>query len=850
MKLFSKHNNLPTQMRTFVAILAFLIAVIGSAQTLTLSGTVVDSLSREPQAFATLRIFSETNTQEPLKMFLTDINGAFSEEVEAAGDLRLVASALGKKSTTLRLSAPMNAGKSRIDLGTVALMPVASEADAATVTASKPVVRVETDKITYDLEADPDTKTLTLLDALRRVPLVTVDGQDNIMVNGSSSFKVYVDGKPSPMFSQNTSQVLKSIPASYARDIEVITNPGARYDAEGAGGIINIKTQASGGGRGGAAAASDDLQGYTANVHTQYSSRDGMGANGFVTVQKNRLTLSLGMSYNVDTGNEVNMTYDREQRTDAETFLTNIASKGSSDVHFTNGNFSLSYKIDSLRLFTASGSLMRFTNRSSSAMNTSMQLGAIPLSSYTQLSDGRNRYSNAEAKVDYQRSFAGNPDRFLTLSYQFASSGSRNKQFNRFSDIYNAMLDLGNRFSDDDMSSTEHTGQIDYTTPIVKNHQLSVGAKYIGRRNASQSAYYSLADAGLTPSPDDNTDYKFYNDIAAAYAEYEGSFDKLKLKAGARYEHTFQRVRYKETPVRNFSLDYGNLVPSASLSYNFTPTRSVGLSYAMRITRPNIYSLNPYVDRNNPTSISYGNSTLDAEKVNSLTASFNSFSGKWVLSLRSSLSFCRNGIEQYSFFDDEHVLNTTYGNVKKATETGANAFLTFKPSAKTSLTANFGGSYADLRSKQLGRKRGGWHGNLMLGAQHTLPWQLKLSLNVMAMSKHQTLQGTMGGFSGMFGSLSRDFFKGVLSASLSGFTPLTGTSINFKMRTSGSDFVNRMHVRVPVAQVAASLTLHLGKMGIATQRVRRSIENNDVNENGRQSTEQGATENMQGGMGM
>ena len=112
--------------------------------------------------------------------------------------------------------------------------------DAVTVVASKPLVKMETDKMTYNVEQDADAKASTVLDMLRKVPMVTVDGQDNITVNGSSSFKVYVDGKPNPMFSANPSQIFKAMPATMVKNIEVITNPGAKYDAEGTGGVLNI----------------------------------------------------------------------------------------------------------------------------------------------------------------------------------------------------------------------------------------------------------------------------------------------------------------------------------------------------------------------------------------------------------------------------------------------------------------------------------------------------------------------------------------------------------------------------------------------------------------------------------
>ena len=114
--------------------------------------------------------------------------------------------------------------------------------DAVTVVAKKPLVKTDIDKLSYDVESDPESKTNNILEMLRKVPMVTVDGQDNIKVNNSSSFKVYVNGKPNNMMSNNPSEVLKSMPANTIKKIEVITNPGPKYDAEGVGGILNIIT--------------------------------------------------------------------------------------------------------------------------------------------------------------------------------------------------------------------------------------------------------------------------------------------------------------------------------------------------------------------------------------------------------------------------------------------------------------------------------------------------------------------------------------------------------------------------------------------------------------------------------
>ena len=114
------------------------------------------------------------------------------------------------------------------------------ELEGIVVKAQKQLVKQEIDRIAYDVQSDEESKTQTVLDMLRKVPMVTVDGQDNIMVKGNSNFKIYKNGHLDPSLTKNAKEVLKSMPASMVKRIEVITDPGAREDAEGVDAVLNI----------------------------------------------------------------------------------------------------------------------------------------------------------------------------------------------------------------------------------------------------------------------------------------------------------------------------------------------------------------------------------------------------------------------------------------------------------------------------------------------------------------------------------------------------------------------------------------------------------------------------------
>ena len=226
------------------------------------------------------------------------------------------------------------------------------------------------------------------------------------------------------------------------------------------------------------------------------------------------------------------------------------------------------------------------------------------------------------------------------------------------------------------------------------------------RRATSEAEYYL---AGVY-NRDMSMDYEHSNNIGALYAEYEGKWGMLGAKAGMRYERTWQDIKYHLGNGQDFKNDYGTLVPSASLSYTLAPTSNLGMTYNMRISRPGISYLNPYVDRSTPTALTYGNSDLDVEKTHNIALVFNAFSQKMMDNLNLSHNFTDNGIEQYSF-DDGTYLNTTYGNIVKRHLTGLNGYVNWLMFKNTRLFVNGGVSYVDLRSDKLDARNNGWQAN-------------------------------------------------------------------------------------------------------------------------------------------
>ena len=241
-------------------------------------GILVDSLTNEGEPYATIRIALSDTPDKPVRLAVTSDKGKFDEKLEQSGKYIIIFSSVGRN--TVKQSFTLTEANPSVNLGTIPMSESTEMLEGVEIVAQKPLVKAEIDKITYSIEDDPDAQTNSTLEMLRKVPLVTVDGEDKIQVNGSSNFKVHVNGKPNNMMSNNPKEVLKSLPANSVKSIEVITDPGAKYDAEGIGGILNIIT-----------VGGSSMQGYTVSLNAGVNNQ-GYNAGAYGTVQVGKFTVT------------------------------------------------------------------------------------------------------------------------------------------------------------------------------------------------------------------------------------------------------------------------------------------------------------------------------------------------------------------------------------------------------------------------------------------------------------------------------------------------------------------------------------------------------------------------------
>lgn len=801
-----------------------------------IQGILLDSITRQGEPYATIKVARKESPQKAVKMLVSDMNGKFKERVPGSGSFLLIITSVGRTTITRPFTASQ--GEKLIDFGTMLVSDASNELGQIEVVAQKPLVKADVDKIEYNIQDDPDSQSNSLLEMLRKVPLVTVDGEDNIKVNGSSSFKVYVNGRPNNMMSNNPTEVLKSMPANSIKHIEVITNPGPKYDAEGVGGILNIVTMGSG------------MEGYTATFSGNVSNNGG-GGSLFSTVQKGKLTVSA--RYNYD--------YSKQPKSHSggtRTTLPERLTEHSSDVLYENsnkgnhrfhaGSLEASYEIDTLRLVSMSFGLWGGGYRGN---RDGHQLGSHPslgeLYEYATVGRTKNSWFSIDGGIDYQRLFH-TKNRMLTFSYKINTNPSTSDDYTDYvnktavPEWEDFIHRLTNLHTDGKQHTTEHTFQVDYTTPIGKLHTIEGGVKYILRDNAADNDRYEQTsdspEADYAFDEEYSSHYKHQNDILAAYLGYGLKWKKLSGRLGLRYEFTHQEVKYLLGKGEDFQKDFNDLVPSASIGYQLTDLSNLRLGYNMRIYRPGIWYLNPYLDDSNPSNLSQGNPNLNSEKSHNLNLSYSNFTQKFNLNVGIHYSFTNNSIEHVNTLmqDTEipglqnptgkEVLYSTYYNMGKNRTVGLNGYINWNATSNTRLYLNINGSYVYIKGAE-NLKNDGWTMFAFGGIQQTLPKDWRISLNLMGQTPWIMLQGKGSRFFDYSLSVNKSFLKKrlTLSAYASNFFK------KYKRNSSHLEdvnFVQDSYNRYTRQRFGFSISYRIGELKASVKKATRSISNDDV----------------------
>ena len=685
--------------------------------------------------------------------------------------------------------------------------------DEVVVAQRRKLIKNDIDKLTYDVQHDKTAQTKTTLEILKKIPLVTVDGQENIRVQGSTSFKVYKNGHPDPSLSgQNLKDILKAIPASTIKRIEVITDPGAKYDAEGTTAILNIVMMSN-----------TKLQGISGNVNSDVDTHGSVRLGTYLTTKVGKLTTTV--NYNL-------RKQDRKQTENYREEVYNYVKTGEQKreygtnstaaiLHF--GNISASYEIDSLNLMTASTTFLGYkadanTQFTNERWDKNSQL--IYKFDNNTTTPGYS-HLNIGGRFDYQHKTHLDGE-ILTLSYMLAAT----RPHTIFRQMYNNMVNFPVNYTSYDQNTrerfTEHTFQIDYVRPFGKHHKLESGTKYILRYNNSTS----LMDYQGT-TPDMESKFKHNAQVAAAYLSYIFTAGKWAARAGLRYEFTRMKASYPDGSNADYHANLNDWVPSASLQYKISDGQTLKFSYNTSINRPGIGYLNPAII-STPTAVSFGNANLGSSRNQKLQLVYMLVTSKFTLQLSPYYSFTNNGIGRILYEQNRKDVST-YQNVLKSKVFGISSYTEWTPFTGTSFTLNASMRYARITLPTPYIKNSGCGGGIYFNWEQKIPWELTLTTSIGGEYGNSIYNpyAIAGHWFYYDFTLTRRFLKDKLTVSLSAESPFIKERSS-TYRIVRGDYTGYERAVMKPQRFEIGLSWSFGKLKASVKKAERSIQNDDL----------------------
>lgn len=800
-------------LRQFISLISAVLIGASAASAYDVTATVIDP-SGEGVAYATYRVFAD-GSDKPLVSNTSSIDGEIAQTISKAGRYSLQLSYVGMRDTTVVFE--VSHAAPRAALGHLVMHEASEMLADVTVTAQRPLVVKEIDRVGYDVQADPDTKTSSLRDILRKVPMVTVESDGTILVNGSSDFKIYKNGRPNNSMSRNAKDLFAALPASMIKKVEVITEPGAEYDAEGTTAILNIVTTES-----------TVIKGVMGNVNLGYRSTSAAPMTGlWLTSQIDKVTMSAYGGYAHIGGKQ------GHSRSESEIIFPESGNRRLSSTNSKfNGDFGYfgleaSYDLDTLNLFTAevSGFYHNIKPLTYGSVYTANAAGDV-LGSYNSMSQAKyNRYFDVDVNVNYQHSTHRKGETY-TLSYMLSTTNQGSDQTDTYTDFFGVDTQpYSGVHSKYDLNFIEHTFQGDWNR-IIGSHTVNAGLKWIIRRN------HSTNDNTYVDWMSVNSDFSHVTNIGAAYAQYGYRLGPVSLRAGLRYEYSHLKASYPDGSGDPFSTNLSDLVPSAAVSWQINDANSLAVNYAASISRPGITYLNPS-QTIAPGSVSFGNPDLESARRQSLKLTYMLIKPKVNFNFSANYAFVNNGFASVQYLTEGDVINSTYANIGKSRQLNLNVYMQWSITPKTRLMLNGGVNYEHNSQQGLSLSR--WSPRGYAQFSQELPWKLRAEVALYYWS---------GGLDGVYGysvsrfsqnsfnviSLSRSFLKeDRLSVRLSVQNPIGSRTRCYESRVVNGEYLSTSRqYNDHNFSVGINIGWRFGSLNAHVKKTARSIDNDDL----------------------
>ncbi len=730
-----------------------------------ITGKVIEQDSKQPLEFANVTLLTPANVVAGGG--LTEMDGSFSIEA-VPGTYNIKIDFISFRPQTLnnrQISADT-------DLGIISLAADVQSINAVEIVAERSTVEIKLDKRVYTIGNDMMVKGGTVSDVLDNVPSLSVDSEGNVALRGNQSVTILIDGRPSNLAGSNVAEVLRLLPADSVDKVEVITNPSARYDAEGGGGIVNIvlkKGKANGfNGSFSANTGTPDNHGFMANLNLRSTNFN--------------LFSNLGYNYRKNPGRSFTDSRYRDRITDETTSFTDERRENERLRKGFNASFGMEWFLDKTLTWTNS-------------VNFRKTGGGNTTDTYYTNYDANRSFINKVWRYNGQDSDDDNVQYSTSLFKKFNEDGHELKldaSVSKSLEDENAMI---NNTTTEGIASSPNTFertlnnedetrallQADYVLPFGKDSRFEAGYRgsFTTLENDARAERLNPG-TNLWENNRDFTNFLEYKEkVNALYVQYGSKINKFSYMFGLRWEDSNIDVNLINEQQYN-NKRYNNFFPSAFLSYEFSESSNVSLSYSRRINRPRGRFLNPFSGLESNINVFRGNPDLDPSMTNSFDLGYLKRWGKLTLSSSAYLNVTEDSYQfvrqvQGATPEGTPITLTTPINLAKEYRFGFEFNINYNPYKWWRINSNFNffrnetkGDYffaytdpdtGDVYDSYQNFNRTAFGWTTRVNSKISLPWKIDWQLNGNYEAPQNTPQGKRRGVASANTSLSKDILK-------------------------------------------------------------------------------------------
>ena len=568
------------------------------------SGKIADSQSNAPLSYASVRLFKSSDSSF-VSGAITDETGAFSVDL-VAGNYYALSEFIGYKSQKTS-GIQLTLTNSPLNIGNIRLVASAKTLDEVTVQAEKSTMELALDKKIFNVGKDLANAGGTAADILTNIPSVAVDVEGNVSLRGSGNVRILIDGKPSGLVSIKGGSGLQQLQGNIIERVEIITNPSARYEAEGMGGIINIVLK------------KERKEGFNGSFDLITGNPTNFGVAANVNYRKKNLNFFINYTVSFRNTPGRNTLYQELYRNDS-TFISeksmttklrgqNNSARGGIDYYFNSKNVltgAYTYRLSKGKRFSNIdykdylsniGNLIGRTNRTQDETETE---------------------PNSEYALTYKKTF-DRKGREFTADVRYLDNWEDSDQFYG-QQSYNpdggktAIPFLLQRALNYE-TEKQLLFQADYVHPFAKDGKFEAGARSSSRDMTNDYAVTQETDKGWIPVSGLTNDFLYNERINAAYGIVGNKTGKFSYQAGVRVEWTGVTTTLKQTNQVN-ERKYANLFPSVHVTYELAKQNALQLSFSRRVRRPQYNDLSPFATYSDNRNYWSGNPDLNPEFTN------------------------------------------------------------------------------------------------------------------------------------------------------------------------------------------------------------------------------------------